>query len=179
MVTIITGYINYTTESVPPSPSSKSAWADRIIQLKQFLIGIFDTHSNFLPNKNKKGQLEVCEKTNTCPKLLSLAPFKTKAKALECPFFRFTESTACRTVHYPTLAAHRKVKSSTVWFTKTKQKQVCNILQNTLSHPISRGILIQVKTENLFARVNDKAELPCLKPSLHPRECSGSRNSHC
>lgn len=103
MVTVIIGYINYTTESVPPSPSSKSVWACRIIQLKQFLIVISDTHSNFLPNKNEKGQLEVCEKTNTYPKLLSLAPFKTKAKALECPFFCFTESTACRTVHYPAL----------------------------------------------------------------------------
>lgn len=67
------------------------------------------------------------------------------------------------------LAAHRKVKSSIVCFTKTEQKQVCNILQNSLSHPISRGMLIQVKTENFFTRVNDKAEL----------SCSTASNPHC
>lgn len=39
----------------------------------------------------------------------------------------------------------------------------------TLSHPISGGILIQVKTENLFPRVNDKAERPC----------STASNTHC
>lgn len=70
---------------------------------------------------------------------------------------------------YTALVAHRKVKSSTVWFTKTEQKQVCSILQNTSSHPISRGILIQVKTEYLSPRVNDKAELLC----------STASNAHC
>lgn len=171
MVTVIIGYINYTTESVPPSPSSKSVWACRITQLKQFLTVISNTHSNFLPNKNEKGQLEMCEKTNTCPKLLRLAPFKTKAKALECPFFLLYRKHSLQDSALPctALAAHRKVKSSIVCFTNTQQKQVCNTLQNTLAHPISRGMLIQVETANFFTRVNDKAEL----------SCSTASNPHC
>lgn len=114
----------------------------------------------------------MCEKTNTCPKLLSLAPFKllNKSKSHGMPFFLLYRKHSLQdsALPYTVLAAHRKVKSSIDWFTKTEQKQVSNILQNTLSHPISRGILIQGTTENFFTRVNDKGELPCSTASNTP-----------
>lgn len=96
-----------------------------------------------------------------------------KAKALDSLFLLYRKHSLWDSASpYTGLAAHRKVKSKLSGSQKISRVEIglCYFAKHFVpSHPISRGILIQVETENLPLRMNDKAEPPC----------STASNTHC